>query len=475
MSAAEPSRKWLVLAVVGVGTFMSALDGSIVNISIPQIQAEYGVTIGTVGWVSTAYLLTISGLLLTFGRLGDMVGYKPVYNLGYIVFGLASWLCGVAPSFPALVGARVLQGVGAAMLMAIGPALTTTSVSPQERGRALGMVAAATYLGLTVGPSLGGYITDLWGWHWVFWINVPVAALGAALAAAVLPRGERRGGQRFDLVGAGLFALGLVSLLLALSRVEEAGWASPEQVGLFALAAGALVAFVWQEARAPQPVVPLGIFRNRLFASSFTAAYLQYVVNFMLVFLLPFYLLRFRGFAPRMAGLILTAQPLTMALTSPLAGALADRLGTRGLSVAGMLVMAAGIGLMGWIPESAPLGRIVAPLVLVGLGAGLFTTPNNSAIMGSVPRDRQGIAAGLLATARNVGMVTGVALAGALFAALQAAGLAAGRGSAEAFLAAFRGTERVAAALAVLAALAAAVRAEDRGSALPAGETAPGR
>lgn len=460
MSATEAPQhyKWLVLGVVGVGTFMGALDGSIVNISLPQIQAHYGVTLGSVGWVPAAYLLTISGLLLTFGRLGDMLGYKPVYSSGYLIFGLASLLCGLAPSLPALVGTRVLQGLGAAMLMAIAPALVTTTFPAQERGRALGLVAAATYTGLTVGPSLGGFVSGHWGWQWVFWINIPVSLAGATLAYGFLRRGAGKGRQRFDLLGAGLFALGLVSLLMAMTRAEQAGWQSSEQLLLLALSLLSLAAFVWQESRTPHPIMPLNLFRSRQFASGLAAALLQYAVVFMLIFVMPFYLLRFRGFSPQVAGALLTAQPLTMVVSAPLAGALADRWGTRGLAVAGMLVMAAGLALMAAIPAAATTWQMVAPLMVVGLGAGLFATPNNSAIMGAAPRDRQGIAAGFLATARNVGMVTGVALAAALFAGLETRALAAGSAPDLAFLAAFRGTERVAAALAVVTALVAAVR-----------------
>lgn len=440
--------KWLVLGVVGVGTFMSALDGNVVNIAMPLIQRDYGASLGDVTWVVTAYLLTISSLLLIFGRLGDMWGYRRVYSAGYGIFGLGSLLCGLAGSLGGLVAARAVQGVGAAMLMSMSPALITTSFPASERGRALGLQATLTYTGLTVGPTLGGWIAGRFGWPWVFLVNVPVATVGGALALTLLRRGPGRGPQRFDLPGAALFGAGLTAALLALSQAEAWGWGSPAVIVLLSAGVVLLALFVRWEGRAAEPLMPLRLFRNQALAGGVVAAFLQYTVIFMAGFLLPFYLQEHRGFTPGEAGLILTAQPAVMVIAAAASGWLSDRLDPRGPATAGMAILAASAWLIGAAPVAAGRSALMARLALLGLGSGLFTTPNNSIIMGAAPRARQGVAAGLLAAARNVGMVTGVAVAGTLFAFLQAQSLARGIAADVAFRHSFHTTLFVAALLA---------------------------
>ncbi|BDG60776.1 MFS transporter [Caldinitratiruptor microaerophilus] len=460
---AGAGEKWFVLGVVGVGTFMSALDGSVVNIAIPLIQRHYGATIGDVSWVVTAYLLAISSLLLAFGRLGDMWGYKGVYSAGYAVFGAGSLLSGLAPDLGALVAARALQGVGASMLMAIAPALIATSFPAAERGRALGLQATLTYAGLTVGPSLGGWIAGRFGWHWVFLVGVPVSAAGGLLALAVLKDGGRRVRQRFDLPGAGLLAAGLTAILLALSRGETWGWRSPAVTVLLAGGGLLLALFVVQERRAADPMMPLWLLGRPAFAGGVAAAYLQYTVVFMLTFLLPFYLQGLRGLSPQQAGAVMTAQPVAMVAVAAASGWLSDRVGSRLPATAGMAALGAGLWLMARAGIQTSPGDLMARLGLVGLGSGLFTAPNNSAILGAAPRDRQGVASGLLAAARNVGMVTGVALAGSLFAFLRGRLLAAGADPGGAFLAAFRATVLVAVGLAAAGALLSLLRPDTEG------------
>lgn len=460
---AGAGEKWFVLGVVGVGTFMSALDGSVVNIAIPLIQRHYGATIGDVSWVVTAYLLAISSLLLTFGRLGDMWGYKGVYSAGYAVFGVGSLLCGLAPTLGGLVLARAVQGVGASMLMAIAPALIATTFPAAERGRALGLQATLTYAGLTVGPSLGGWIAGRFGWHWVFLVNVPVSAAGGLLALTVLRAGSRGVRQRFDLPGAGLLAAGLTAMLLGLSRGETWGWQSLPVAALFAGGALFLALFVVQERRAADPMMPLWLLRRPAFAGGVTAAFLQYTVVFMLTFLLPFYLQGLRGLTPQQAGAVMTAQPAAMVAVAAMSGWLADRVGSRLPAVMGMAVLGTGLWLVSRAGAQTLPSDLMVRLGLVGLGSGLFTAPNNSVILGAAPRDRQGVASGLLAAARNVGMVTGVAASGSLFAFVRGRLQAAGAPAAEAFLGAFRTTVLVAVALATAGTLLSLIRPEAPG------------
>lgn len=458
VSTSEAGYKWLVLIIVGMGSFMSALDGSIVSIAIPLIREQYMASVSDVSWVSAAYLLVISSLLLSTGRLGDMLGFKGVYSAGYIIFGLGSLLCGLSPSLPALIGARVVQGMGAAILMAIGPALITTSFPGSQRGRALGLQATLTYSGLTIGPSLGGWIAGQFGWHWVFLINVPIAITGAVLALTRLRPSGSRARQAFDLAGALLFTLGLTSLLLALNEAETWGWGSAATLGLILTGLALLTLFVWHEGRTAHPMLPLSLFRVPSFSGGVGAALLQYAASFMLSFLLPFYLQEFRGLAPSQAGAVMTVQPLAMVAVAALAGWLADRVGTRLPATAGMISTAVGLWFIGHSGAATPLALTMLFLGLVGLGNGLFVPPNNSSIMGSAPRERQGVASALLAAARNVGMVTGIALSSALFSLLRSQAETAGAAEGAAFLPAFRGTLLAAVGMAAFTALLSLVR-----------------
>ncbi|MEW6567964.1 MAG: MFS transporter [Chloroflexota bacterium] len=405
-----------MLLVVGLGSFMSALDGSVVNTVLPVIRQSFGSSVAEIEWVVTVYLLVVSGLLLTFGRLGDLRGHKLVYSSGFAVFVLGSGLCARAPSAAALIASRGLQALGAAMLFANAPAILTRSFSTGERGRALGMQATMTYLGLTVGPSLGGWLADRLGWSSVFTINLPIGLLAFALSLRFLPADWHDPvNERFDIAGALTFLAGLVALLLALNQGHDWGWTSPTILGLLVGAVLLLAAFVAIERRVPSPMLDLGLFGRRLFAASSASALLNYIGLYSIVFLLPFYLIQGRGLTPSQAGLLLTAQPLVMAAVAPLSGALSDRIDSRLLSTAEMGLQAVGMLLLSGLGPEVQLSDVAVRLLITGLGIGIFISPNTNALMGSAPRGRQGIASGVLATARNVGMVIGVGIAGALF------------------------------------------------------------
>jgi EmrB/QacA subfamily drug resistance transporter len=408
--------RWGVLLTIGLGTFMSALDGSVVNIILPVVRQQFSASVAAVEWVITIYLLVISGLLLSVGRLGDLHGHRSIYAAGFLVFLLGSALCGLSPSVGFLIAARGGQAIGAAMLMANAPAILTKSFPAEMRGRALGLQATMTYLGLTVGPSIGGWLANALGWRWVFYINLPVGTAALLLALRFVPRdGGRSARQAFDLRGAVTFALGLVSLLLALNQGESWGWSSPLTLGFVAGAAVLLLAFLRIERSEPEPMLDLSLFRQRTFSAAAGSAMLNYISLYTMLFLLPFYLLNARGLSTAQAGLLLTAQPLTMAVVAPLSGALSDRIGTRVPSMVGMGLLAVGLWLLSGLAVATPSWVFVFELGLVGLGIGVFVSPNNSALMGAAPHHRQGIAAGTLALARNVGMVLGVAFAGAIY------------------------------------------------------------
>jgi predicted MFS family arabinose efflux permease len=301
------------------------------------------------------------------------------------------------------------------MLFANAPAILVASFPPSERGRALGLQAVMTYLGLSVGPPLGGLLATHLGWQAIFFVNVPVGAAGAWLSSRNIPRDRPAGVRpRFDVLGAALFMAGLLSLLLALNQGHAWGWTAAPTVGLLAAAAVALSAFVAVERRQAEPMLDLSLFRRRAFSGAVFSAMLSYSAQFAVIFLLPFYL-RWRGLSPGAAGLVLMSQPVVMMVTAPFSGALSDRLGTRGLVAAGLLLLAAGLLLLSFAGPAAHVSFVVAGMAVCGLGFGAFVAPNNSRLLGAAPPNRRGIASGVLAAARNVGMVLGVGLAGAIY------------------------------------------------------------
>jgi EmrB/QacA subfamily drug resistance transporter len=415
--------KWLVLLTVGVGTFMSALDGSVVNAILPVIQKYFNTNVATIEWVVTIYLLTVSGLLLTFGRLGDLRGNKTVYVWGFVIFVAGSAFSGFSSTPTFLIASRAIQALGAAMLFANSPAILTKTFPVAQRGRALGLQGTMTYLGLTTGPFLGGWLAGRFGWHAVFFINVPIGLLAIWLSWRTIPNdlpSERR--ERFDLYGSLTFMAGLVILLFALNRGQEWGWLSPLTLGLIISSILILSLFVWIEQRVPAPMLDLSLFRSRVFNTAAISPVLNYIGIYSLLFLMPFYLIQGRGLSPAQTGLILTAQPLVMALMAPFAGTFSDRIGAQIPTTLGMLVMGGGLFMLSRLTPDSPLAYVVIGLAISGLGSGMFVAPNNSALMGAAPRNRQGIASGVLALSRNVGMVLGVGLTGAVFTTMLAHG-----------------------------------------------------
>lgn len=409
-------RKWWVLIAIGTGSFMAALDGSVVNTILPVVRAAFQSEVAAIQWVVTIYLLVLSGLMLSFGRLGDLRGHKSVYVWGFGIFVLSSALCGAAWSTTALVVFRGLQAVGGAMLSSNAPAIVTGNFPPEQRGRAFGLASTMTYLGLTVGPSLGGWLAQAFGWRTVFYINVPVGVLALTLSLLFIPKDSPAdSGQRFDLPGAATFLAGLTLLLLGLNRGADWGWGSPAVLGLLAGALLVLGFFIFLERRSPAPMLDLSLFRVALFSTAAVSAVLNYICIYTITFLMPFYLIQGRGLDPARAGLLLTAMPILMAITAPVSGALSDKVGSRRPGMLGMGLLAGGLFLLSRLGSGTELWLAALGLAVAGSGTGTFISPNTSALMGSAPKARQGVASAVQATARNFGMVLGIGLAGAIF------------------------------------------------------------
>jgi EmrB/QacA subfamily drug resistance transporter len=415
-STLNSTHKWGVLLAVGIGTFMTALDTSVVNTVLPIIGRNFDKNITVVEWVVTIYLLVLSGLLLSFGRLGDLRGHKTIYLVGFMVFMAGSFFSGAAPHVNFLIASRGLQALGAAMIAANSPAILTKSFPVEQRGQALGLQATMTYLGLTAGPSLGGWLASLFGWRVVFYINLPVGLIAIWLSTRFIPRdADQANAEKFDYAGALTFLLGLGALLLGLNQGEEWGWASTPILAILASAIILLALFLFIEKHSQHPMLDLSLFGHISFSMTTASAVINYIGVYSSIFLMPYYLIQGRGFTAAQAGLILTAQPIIMAFIAPISGTLSDRIGTRIPAVIGMAILSVGLFTLSRLDAGSSIITVMGFLAIVGLGTGAFISPNNSALMGSAPKSRQGIAAGILATARNFGMVLGVGISGAVY------------------------------------------------------------
>ncbi|MBI5833340.1 MAG: MFS transporter [Armatimonadetes bacterium] len=448
-------RKWLVLLAVGAGTFMTALDTSVVNTTLPLIRQSLHVAFDQSQWVVTVYLLGLSGLLLSFGRLGDLHGHKRVFTWGFGLFVLSSLACAASPGLVWLVTARGLQAVGGAMITSNAPALLTQHFPPAERGRALGLQATMTYLGLTCGPSLGGWLATSYGWRSIFYVNLPIGIVAVVIALLCVPT-DRPSGERepYDPMGSTLFLLAMVLLLWGLNQAHRLGWGSPAIVGTLCMSVVIAALFVRAERTNPHPMLDLSLFGEPVFSSSVASAVCNYICVYSIVFLVPHYLINVRHMTAAQAGLILTAQPLIMAVVAPLSGHWSDHRGTRLPSAVGMVLLTAALASLAFVGMATPGWSVALRTALAGLGTGIFISPNNSALLGSAPRHRQGIASGVLATSRNGGMVLGVGLAGAVVTTAMAHGMTEVRAVGCAF--------GVAAAAGALGAVLSVVRAEPR-------------
>ena len=412
MDGTTTTRRVAVL-VATCSSFLTPFMGSSLNIALPSIGREFSVGALVLGWISTAYLLSSAMFLVPFGKLADLRGRKRIFVWGLVAYGVGSLLSGLAPSVGVLIASRMVQGGGGAMIYGTGVAILTSVFPPQERGRVLGLNVAAVYVGLSVGPFLGGVLTQQWGWRSIFFLNVPLAALIAALAAWKL-RGEWRAGdgEGFDWAGSVLYGLGLVALIYGFSRLPSAFGAALTLAGILVLALFAL----W-EGRARTPVLELSLFRrNPAFTFSNLAALINYSATFAVGFLLSLYLQSVRGVSPQQAGLILLAQPVVQALFSPLAGWASDRVEPRIVASTGMGLTVVGLALLYPLASSTAIPYIVGVLALLGFGFALFSSPNTNAVMSSVDRSHYGVASATLATMRLTGQMLSMGIVMLIFA-----------------------------------------------------------
>lgn len=408
--------KWIALIIASIGSFVTALDASIIPIALPKLGEVFHAGPATVLWVFLIYLLIGTGLMLTIGRAGDILGRKRVYTTGFILFTLGLGLCALAQNITQLILFRLIESVGAAMIVALGIAIVTASFPPRERGKALGILGAVVGAGLMSGPILGGFLIDTLGWPSIFYVRLPIAVVGLALAWTMLrEQPATNPSSRFDFWGSATLFGFLGCLLLAINQGQMRGWTSFFVLALGTTAVALLFLFLAVERRTAQPVVDLGLFRQRLFAAATSSHLLFYMATVAVVFLMPFYLIQSAGYSSSMAGVLLITIPLLTVIVAPLSGRLYDRLGSFLLCFAGLGLTGLGLFLLSGLNSASTTGDVVLRLAVTGLGMGLFVAPNTSAIMGAVAQQRLGTASAMIATVRQIGMATGLAIAGTIF------------------------------------------------------------
>lgn len=422
MSRTPRAKLRNILITVALGSFMGQIDNSIVNVSLPIIQKDFNISLTLTEWVVTAYLITLSSTLLICGKLADAFGRKRIFVTGLVLFTAGSLICGLSGNISILLLGRTIQAVGGAMVISSGPAISTHAAEEKDRGKALSVTAVSVAAALCLGPLLGGILTAAFGWHSIFFVNIPVGVIAIFLAVRNIEKDEPQTNALFDWKGGALFVVSLWLILIPLDTVGEPYM----PVGLFTglLLAGVLlwVLFVFYERKQSNPVLRLSLFRSRIFVYNAIAATLNFTAMYIYVFLLPFYLETFRHFSTVQTGFLYLPMPLAFLIAAPTSGTLSDRIGSRGLCIAGMGIMGVALFLMSFLGQNTGTPYLILAVALIGVGYGMFQTPNNSAVLGSVPDADRGVTSGTLQTMKNIGMILGVTISGSLFTALQALG-----------------------------------------------------
>jgi EmrB/QacA subfamily drug resistance transporter len=413
---AQKKRHTLILLNVCVGQFIVGLDQRALLVALPTLTHTFNTSLTTIQWVLLIYDLLLIGTVITLGRLGDLFGRRRFYAAGFLVFVLSSALCGAAQSAWQIILFRGLQAIGGAMISANGRAVASVAFPASERGKAMGFASMAFHVGFLTGPTLGGVLIDTIGWRWIFYLNLPVGIWGAYLAWKLLEESrEDVKVTSVDFPGAILLMATYSLFLYAMNQLPHVGWrdSSVVIVLILSMLAGAL--FVFVELRSRMPILSFSLFRNRLFTASMLSLFFITSTQSAISFLMPFYLQNILHFSPTHMGWILIANSVIIVMVVPIAGWLSDRMGSRLLCTAGSTLIVIGQFLIASLEVDSSIPRIIFPLLLIGLGWAIFNSPNQSAILGSVPRDKVGTASGMNTTAARTGGAMGVALSATLF------------------------------------------------------------
>jgi EmrB/QacA subfamily drug resistance transporter len=447
---AEDTRKWFTLGAVSFGLFMIMLDNTVVNVALPSIQRDLGVGLSELEWIVTGYALTFAALMLIGGKVADAYGRRLIFVIGIAVFTLASLWCGLAASGDMLIAARIVQGIGAALMNPATLSIIAATFPPRQRGTAIGIWAGVSALALAIGPLVGGLITEHISWNWIFFVNVPVGVLAIVASFLFIDESRDRTHERLDIPGLLTSAVGLFALTYALIEANSYGWGSARIVGSFVLAAVALTAFVMLELRQRAPMLPLQLFRNLTYTGANLVILLVALAMFGVFFFVSLYMQNILGYSAVQAGAAFLPMTILIILVAPIAGKTSDRVGSRGLMTAGMLLIAVQLLYFSQLSAHATFWALLPALLVGGVGMALTMTPSAAAATRSVPVDKAGVGSAVLNAARQVGGSMGIALMGAIV-AHEAHGVR----SVDAFMAGFSRALEVAAVIAVVGAVVA--------------------
>ena len=447
------NRKWWTLGAVAVGLFMIMLDNTVVNVAVPSIQRDLGVGLSELQWIVTGYALSFAALMLTGGKLADMLGRRRIFVIGIMIFTIASLFCGLADSGQSLIAWRIVQGVGAALMNPATLAIISATFPPRQRGMAIGIWAGVSALALAIGPLVGGLLTEHLSWSWVFFVNVPVGVLGVAASYLLIDESrDMSEEQRLDLAGLVTSGLGLFALTYGLIEANTYGWSSARIVGSFVAAAVLLGTFVALELRQRLPMLDLTLFRNGTFAGANVVILMVGLAMFGVFFFVSLYMQNILGFSAVQAGAAFLPMTVLIILVAPIAGKLSDRIGSRWLMTGGMTLIGAQLLYYSTLGVHANFWDLLPALLVGGVGMSLTMTPSAAAIIGSVPTDKSGVGSAVMNTMRQIGGSIGVALIGAIIAAKVG-----DRRSPEAFVDGFSTALVVASGFAFVGAIVAAV------------------
>ena len=418
--SSQPGHKWLILSTILMGATMSALDVSIVNVAMPTLKNTFNVSMAVIEWIVMAYMLALTIFLPFFGRLADIFGRSRLYNIGFIVFSAGSLLCGISYTAGFMIASRVVQAIGAGLLQANSVAIITHVFPSNERGKAIGIQGAVQAIAMAVGPFVGGILIATVGWRSIFFINIPIGILGTVAALFILPSDRKtQEREKIDYLGTAFFASGLAFLMLAFNEGVKLGWASHTIVMYFGFGIMSLLFFVITELKVEHPLIDLELFRNAAFLLGNLTGMLSYYVLFAVMFFMPFYLERVLGCSVTLTGLLLTPLLLAMAVVAPFSGHISDKYGSRIMTTSGTLISAAACFSLIFMGESVKMPILAGTMVLLGVGLGLFTPSNNSAIMGAAPKEKLGVAGGVLNMTRSLGLIFGVNISGVVLTTLE--------------------------------------------------------
>jgi EmrB/QacA subfamily drug resistance transporter len=464
----EEQRKWWTLAAVAFGLFMIMLDNTVVNVALPSIQRDLGADLSSLQWIVTGYALTFAALMLIGGKLADAYGRRLIFVVGIVVFTLSSLACGLAGSEEMLIGARVVQGAGAALMNPATLSIIAATFPPRQRGAAIGIWAGVSALALAIGPLVGGLLTEHVGWEWIFFVNIPVGVVGIAASLLLIEESKDSTHERLDIPGLLTSALGLFALTYGLIEANTYGWGSGRIVGSFAVAALSLTAFLMLERRQRAPMLDLSLFRSGTYTGANVVVLLVALAMFGVFFFVSLYMQNVLGYSAVQAGAAFLPMTILIILVAPIAGRTSDRVGSRWLMTAGMTLLAFQLVYFSQLGPDADFWNLLPAMLIGGVGMALTMTPSAAAATRAVPVDKAGVGSAVLTAFRQVGGSIGIALMGAIVAAE-----AGGRRTIEAFMDGFERSLLVAAAIALAGAVVAAVLVRPHEREEAPGEAAP--